>query len=440
VVAVRSRDEVAEVLASPALAPRGVIARGAGRSYGDAAQLAGGTVLDMTGLDGVLAIDPQRPSVRVSAGITYARLLAALVPRGFIVPVIPGTRHVTIGGAVASDVHGKNHPADGTIGRHVLGLTLCTPAGGPRELCTAEPADRELLLATLGGMGLTGVVTDVTLAIEPLPVAWWALDIDRTTSLDETLDVMSQRQGHRFSVAWLDLLACGSRAGRAVVTRSRDCPAGAAPAVPRRGPDAAALTAPPRLRVPPGFPGSLLSPPLIAAFNELRWRSFPRRERARPVPPGPHFFPLDGFGEWNRLYGARGLLQYQFVVPDGAERTLVRAVELLAEHRVPSYLAVLKRLGPATDSPLSFPLAGWTLALDIPTWAPDLRPALDRADQLVAQAGGRVYLTKDVRLRRDLVAAMYPQLGRFDAQRALADPDRVLRSDLGLRLGLCGPA
>ena len=164
------------------------------------------------------------------------------------------------------------------------------------------------------------------------------------------------------------------------------------------------------------------------------------RERGRPVALAPHFFPLDGIGEWNRLYGSRGLVQYQFAVPDGAEDTLVRCVELLRARRVPSYLAVLKRFGRPLDAPLSFPIAGWTLALDIPAWATGLRPALDRLDELVAGAGGRVYLAKDVRLRRDLIGVMYPQLGRFCAQRALADPEGVLRSDLGARLGLCSGA
>jgi decaprenylphospho-beta-D-ribofuranose 2-oxidase len=434
VLGVRSAEEVAGVLASRAHAAGGVLARGAGRSYGDAAQSAGGTVLDLTGLDRVLEIDAARGSVRVEAGVTYAALLAQIVPRGLMLPVIPGTRHATIGGALASDVHGKNHPRDGTIGRHVLGLRMCTPAGGLRDLSAEVADDRELMLATLGGMGLTGVVVEATLAVEPLRSPWWALDTDRTDSLADTLALMSRDEGHRFSVAWLDLLARGGRLGRAVVTRSRDW-AGEPPAA---GPDLSRLPAGARHDVPRGFPGSLLAPVLIGAFNELRWRRCPRRERDRPVPLPPHFFPLDAIGEWNRLYGTRGLVQYQFVVPDGAEDDLVRCVELLRAQRVPSFLAVLKRLGPGLGAPLSFPIEGWTLALDIPAWATGLRPALDRLDEIVAGAGGRVYLTKDLRLRRDLIAAMYPQLGRFEEQRALADPDGILRSDLGVRLGLCG--
>jgi decaprenylphospho-beta-D-ribofuranose 2-oxidase len=433
VIAATSGAEIADALARPELRAGGVIARGAGRSYGDAAQIAGGAVLDTSGLDRMLAIDVERLNVRVQAGVSYAALLAELVPRGFMLPAIPGTRHVTIGGAIASDVHGKNHPADGSIGRHLLALALCTPADGLRELELAADGDRELLLATLGGMGLTGVVVEATLAIEPLRSPWWALDTDRTDSLDETLALMSTDAGHRYSVAWLDVLAGGARFGRAVVTRSRDWPA----EPPGEAPDLLRFAAGPRLGVPPAFPGSLLRPELIGAFNGLRWRTFPRQERERPVPLAPHFFPLDGLGQWNRLYGARGLVQYQFVVPDRAEAVLVRCVEELRARRVPSYLAVLKRLGRASGAPLSFPIEGWTLALDIPAWAPGLRPALDVLDELVATAGGRVYLTKDLRLRRELLADMYPELDRFLAARARTDPDGVLRSDLGARLGLC---
>jgi decaprenylphospho-beta-D-ribofuranose 2-oxidase len=308
-----------------------------------------------------------------------------------------------------------------------------------RELSVEAVDDRELLLATLGGMGLAGVVVEATLAIEPLDAPWWSVDIDRTTSLEATLALMADGESHRYSVAWLDLLATDGRVGRSVVTRSNEWPAERVANPAARAPDPSRLPAAPRMRVPRGFPGSVLAPALIGAFNELRWRSFPSCERGRPVGLAPHFFPLDGIGEWNRLYGARGLVQYQFAVPDGAEDALLRCVELLRARRVPSYLAVLKRLGRPTGAPLSFPIEGWTLALDIPAWATGLRPALDVLDEIVAGAGGRVYLTKDLRLRRDLFGAMYPELGRFHAQRALVDPDGVLRSDLGTRLGLCGP-
>ena len=435
VVAVSTVDEVSEVLAHPGVARGGVIARGAGRSYGDAAQNVGGTGLARRAMYRPPRIDADAMTVTVQPGVTYARLLSELAQHGFILPVIPGTRHVTMGGAIASDVHGKNHQTDGSISRQVASLALCTPAGGVRTL-DAE-LDRELVLATLGAMGLLGVVVEATLAIEPLRAPWFATDTDRTRSLEETLALMARDDGHRYSVAWLDMLAGGSRLGRAVVTRSHDAPAGPPPS---GAPGFSDLGSRPRVRIPRGFPGAVLATPLIAAFNELRWRSSPASERARPVAVAQHFFPLDGFGNWNRLYGARGLVQYQFSVPDGQEAALTRAALLLRARRIPSYLAVLKRLGAASGGPLSFPSPGWTLALDIPTWAPGLWPTLDALDELVAGAGGRVYLTKDLRLRRDAFEAMYPALPRFRELRALVDPDGVLRSDLGARLGLCRAA
>jgi decaprenylphospho-beta-D-ribofuranose 2-oxidase len=437
VIAVRGSDEVAAVLAAPP--PGGVIARGAGRSYGDAAQNAGGTVLDLTGLDRILDIDTDALLVRVQPGVTYGQLLPELAARGLMFAVVPGTRYVTIGGAIASDIHGKSHHADGTIARQVASLRICTPAGGCREI--TPQSEPELFAATLGGMGLLGVVVEATLRVQRLPSPWWSVDNDRTDSLEHTIAVMAEDESHRYSVTWLDLLARGRAVGRGVVMASNDwgpVPEGSAPDSDRRRPAAEpAALPPPRLLAPPGFPGFVLSPPFVSAFNALRWHTSKPRERRVPMPLATHYFQLDLVREWNRLYGSHGFVQYQFAVPPDRQVAVVRAVEKLQARRIPTYLAVLKRLGAPSDGPLSFPIEGWTLALDIPAAAPGLRPTLDELDEMVATHGGRVYLTKDVRLRRELLATMYPALDRFRAQRELADPDGVLRSDLGARLGLC---
>jgi decaprenylphospho-beta-D-ribofuranose 2-oxidase len=419
----------------------GVIARGAGRSYGDAAQSSGGTVLDMTALDRVVSIDAERQLLTAQAGATIAQLMTHLAAHGLTLPVLPGTRHVTLAGAIASDIHGKNHHRDGSIARHVVSLSLCVPTGEIIEL-TPE-GDPELFAATLGGMGLTGVVVEATVRAEPLASAWVSADTDRTTGLEQTLQLMSDPERHRYSVAWLDLLAAGSSMGRAVVVRADPLPADHDPSSPRsrraaRGAYPSTLLRSPALEVPSGFPGTLLRPSSVRAFNALHWWAAPRRERARPLALVPYFFPLDSVGAWNRLYGAGGLIQYQCVLPSGAEDALERCFALIRTRRVPVYLAVFKRFGAASGGPLSFPLEGWTLALDIPAATPGLRTTLDELDTLVASAGGRVYLSKDARLRRDAMGAMYPQLEQFHAQRERVDPEGVLRSDLGLRLGLCG--
>ena len=428
------------MLAAPA--PGGVIARGAGRSYGDAAQNAGGTVLDLTALDRILSIDDDALLVRVQPGVTYGELLPALASRGLMFAVVPGTRYVTIGGAIASDIHGKSHHRDGTIARHIASLRVCTPSGGLRELTPER--DPERFAATVGGMGLMGVIVEATLRVQRLASPWWSVDSDRTDSLEHTIAAMSGDEAHRYSVTWLDLMARGAAIGRGVVMNSNDwgpLTGGQAPDADRRRPctDPASLP-PPRLQAPPHFPGAVLAPAVVRTFNSLRWHASKRSERAVPMPLATHYFQLDLVRDWNRLYGSHGFVQYQFAVPPGAETAVVRCVELLNARRIPAYLAVLKRLGAPADGPLSFPIEGWTLALDIPASAPGLRPTLDELDDMVAGHGGRVYLTKDVRLRRELLETMYPQLERFRSQRAGVDPDGILRSDLGARLGLCRAA
>jgi decaprenylphospho-beta-D-ribofuranose 2-oxidase len=416
----------------------GVIARGAGRSYGDAAQNAGGDVLDMTALDTVVAIDSERMSVTAQAGATIAQLMTRLAAHGLGLPVVPGTRHVTLAGAIASDIHGKNHHRDGGFARHVLSLKLCTPAGGLVEV--SPETDPELFYATLGGMGLTGVVVEATLRAERLGPPWVAADVDRTDGLADTLALLGGEDRHRYSVAWLDLLAGGTSMGRAIVSRADPLPEGAQPADRRAGAYPGALSKAPALVVPHGFPAALLRPASMRAFNELRWRASPRRERGRPLALAPYFFPLDALGEWNRLYGPAGLIQYQFAIPSGREAALEACFALIATRRLPVYLAVFKRFGAAFGGPLSFPLEGWTLAIDLPAAAPGLGAALDELDALVAGCGGRVYLSKDARLRPDLLQSMYPGLERFREQRARVDPDGVMSSDLARRLGLCGAA
>jgi decaprenylphospho-beta-D-ribofuranose 2-oxidase len=430
----RGVEDVTQLLASPLAARGGVIARGAARSYGDASQNRDGAVLDMTALDEIVCIDPERRLISAQAGATVGQMMAALSARGLTLPVLPGTRHVTLAGAIASDIHGKNHHCDGALARHVLSVSLCTPADGPVELSAER--DPRLFYATLGGMGLTGVILAATLRVQTLDCPWVAADLDRTDGLEQTLELMAGAERHRYSVAWLDMLADGPRMGRALVSRADPLPAHALERRRGRREDPDSLSRSAAVNVPERFPAALLRPASVRAFNALRWRAAPRRERARPLALAPYFFPLDSIGRWNRLYGPSGLVQYQFVIPAGEEATLRRCFELMRGRRLPVYLAVFKRFGAAFGGPLSFPLEGFTLAADIPAAAPGLGAALRELDELVAGCGGRVYLSKDVRLAREPLAAMYPQLDRFRATRAKADPGGVLRSDLARRLGL----
>ena len=427
----RTPDEVAEILSSGG--GRGVVARGLGRAYGDAAQNAGGRVVDATGLDPVLTVDSATGTARVGAGVSLDALMRAVLPQGWFVPVTPGTRQVTIGGAVAADIHGKNHHRDGSFCRHVAELTLATPTGVHR----LGPED-ELFWATAGGMGLTGILLEATVRLTPVTTTAVVVDTDRTADLDETLSLMSSGDAaYRYSVAWIDCLSRGRSLGRAVLTRGDHATVDQLPDRLRRRP--LAFDPATRLAAPPWAPSGALNRLTIRAFNEMWFRKAPRHERDAVQSLASFFHPLDGVAGWNRLYGRRGFLQYQMVVPFGAEDALRRVVERLAgADGAPSFLGVLKGFGPADEGHLSFPSPGWTLALDMPVGPPGLAALLDQLDVMVADAGGRVYLAKDARLRPELVERMYPRLGEWRSIRDKVDPDRVLQSDLSRRLGLVG--
>jgi decaprenylphospho-beta-D-ribofuranose 2-oxidase len=425
-MAPRSVEQVREAMLC-AGASGGLIARGAGRSYGDAAQNGGGVVLDLCLLAGMELLEG--PLLRVGAGARLSAALSFLAGVGLTLPVLPGTRHITVGGAIAADIHGKNHFREGSFGHHVQSLLLCTPDGELRRLSRLDQPD--LFHATLGGMGLTGVVVEATLRLCRLSGPLLDGEIDRTKTIEQALSVMRQDSSCRYSIAWVDLIGRGAAFGRSVVLRcsDRETPETAAPG-------RIALPGRPRLSVSEGFPPAVLRPATVRVFNALRFHRAPARARAQPITLARNFFPLDALGNWNRLYGAAGLLQYQFAVPDHRSQTLVEIVEALRRARAPMYLAVIKRFGEPSGGLMSFPMPGWTLAVDMPAASPGLRESLCAADELLAGAGGRVYLAKDARLGADLLAAMYPELQRFKAIRSTVDPQGTLRSDMARRLGL----
>lgn len=404
---------------------RGLLPRGLGRSYGDASANGGGVVLDMVGFGGIGPIAPDG-TVEVGAGVSIGELIDAAVPQGWFVPVTPGTRHVTIGGALAADVHGKNHHRDASIGAHVEGLTL---VDGRAEVLTMTRGD-EQLDAVVGGMGLAGVVTSARLRMRPVRTASITVETSRTADLDATMAALEEHDRRfPYTVAWLDTLAPGGALGRGVLTsgdHSRPDEPGALP-----------LDALPRSRAasaPPWAPSGLVNRATARAFNEAYFRRAPATPTTAPAPLTGFFHPLDVVDGWNRAYGARGFVQYQVAVADGA---VIQAVlGLLRREHVVQFLPVLKRFGPGTGAPLSFPQPGWTLAVDVPA-TPGFAAVLDRADELVVAAGGRCYLAKDGRVRPELLPTMYPDLPRWQQLRADLDPDGVFVSDLSRRLSLC---
>jgi len=397
---------------------------GAGRSYGDSALNTGGTSLITTRLDRILAFNPETGIVQVEPGIDFRRLLAVFLPRGWLAPVTPGTGFATIGGAVAHDVHGKNHETDGTFGQHVTELDLLRPDG---TTSTITPAD-DLFRATVGGAGLTGFITRIAFRLKRVPGGQLQVRDHRLRDLDHFLAVMEANATASYAVGWIDATATGARLGRGILETAEPIESPAAqPAERARA-------------IPFDFPAIALNPLSVAAFNELYYRRVPAAGRTRTAPWRRFLHPLDAIHGWNRIYGKRGFAQFQCVVPFDTGPAALRALlEVIAAAHQASFLAVLKRTGPGRAGYLSFPLRGYTLALDFPRTA-GLDALHARLCAITADAGGRVYLAKDSLLDPASFRRMYPDFPAFAAVRAAADPDRRIRTDMATRLRLQDPA
>jgi FAD/FMN-containing dehydrogenase len=405
----------------------GTVARGSGRAYGDAAIGAVRTVA-MTGFDRVRSFDPATGRIRLEAGVLLSDLIDTFGPRGFLPFVVPGTRFVTVGGAIAADVHGKNHHCEGGFGRYVDSLLLRTGQGEVIEASREQNSDA--FFATVGGMGLTGIILEATMRLRRVETGWIRERVISASDLDAAMRALEAGNEATYSVAWIDCVARGRDLGRSLIylgehASSEDLAqgAGAFPAEKNS-----------RLSVPIDLPSMVLNRTSIRAFNELYYRMGARRAgSSHVVSLYPYFFPLDSIGEWNRIYGKRGFLQHQCVIPEAnARAALGEILDRVARRGDASFLAVLKKLGQG-DGILSFPLPGYTLALDFPVKG-DILNFLDEIDRLVVGAGGRLYLAKDARQSRATFEAGYPALSRFKAIRKSLDPGGVIRSKLSQRL------
>jgi decaprenylphospho-beta-D-ribofuranose 2-oxidase len=422
-------DQVCAAVRGP---DRAVLARGLGRCYGDAAQSAGGLVLSTERMAD-LQLDADRGLLVAGAGCSLDAVLRATVPAGWFVPVTPGTRFVSLGGAVAADVHGKNHHVDGSIGAHVAWIDLVDGTGTPRRLTPETTPDA--FWATVGGMGLTGVITQVALRLHRISSSWISVETVRVGDLATLLETLREHdRRYRYTVAWIDVLAGGRRLGRGVITSGDHADADTVRSAGVGDP----LGYRPRVRLAaPVSPFGLITPATARAFNEVWYRRAPASSTLSLERLEAFFHPLDGVRDWNRIYGPGGLLQYQFVVPDDRADVVERALTAVQAAGSPAFLAVLKRFGAGDPAPLSFPRAGWTLAMDAPAGAGSrLAATLDQLDALVAAAGGAIYLAKDSRMRPELLGTMYPRLDEWRAQRDRLDPDHRFGSDLSRRINL----
>jgi decaprenylphospho-beta-D-ribofuranose 2-oxidase len=443
----RTAPTVAQVLSTPDLdviarsvaqaadgATRGVIARGLGRSYGDNAQNGGGLVVDMTAVDTIHSISADSALVDVDAGVNLDQLMKAALPLGLWVPVLPGTRQVTIGGAIACDIHGKNHHSAGSFGNHVRSMELLTADGTVHQL-TPDGAEADLFWATVGGNGLTGIILRATIAMTPTETAYFIADGDVTHTLDETIAFHTDgtEDNYAYSSAWFDAISPPPKLGRAAISRGSLAKLDQLPTKLQKNP--LKFDAPQLLTVPDLVPnGVLVSKYTFAPIGEL-WYRKSGTYRGKVQNLTQFYHPLDMFGEWNRAYGPAGFAQYQFVVPTEAVHEFKRIIVDIQRSGHYSFLNVFKLFGPGNRAPLSFPIPGWNVCVDFPT-KPGVGRLLTELDRRVLEFGGRLYTAKDSRTTAETFHAMYPRIDEWIAVRRKVDPAGVFVSDMARRLEL----
>jgi FAD/FMN-containing dehydrogenase len=422
-VARESADIEAAIQNEPSL-----IARGNGRAYGDPALNPRATLL-LRRLDRMVDFNPDTGLLVCESGTLLADIVELFVPRGWFLPVTPGTKYVTVGGMVAADVHGKNHHITGSFGRHVLWLDLALADGHIVRCSQQECAD--LFAATIGGMGLTGVILRVAFPLIPIETSFIRQTTLKAANLEEAMNRFEENMKSTYSAAWVDCLAKDHRLGRSLIFLGEHArPEDLSPPLIR---DPFSTKVRPPLRIPFDFPSFVLNRFSVAAFNELYYRQ--NQEGSCIVDLDSYFYPLDIIADWNRIYGVRGFLQYQFVLPKAASAGGMTAIlQQIVKHGAKSFLAVLKRFGPQ-EGLMSFPMEGYSLSLDFPV--NDRNLALMRTlDALVVDHGGRLYLAKDARADAAIFSRGYPQLREFLAVRARVDPLHRFGSLQSQRLGL----
>jgi len=388
------------------------------RSYGDACLNSGGKTVNMTRLDRLLSFDDASGVLEVEAGATLGDLARVFAPRGWLPPVMPGTGFATVGGAIAMDVHGKNHHGAGSFGQHLAAITLIAPGGKPR---TITDKDKTLWRATIGGLGQTGVIASAKINMLRAKGDVMIVTERRIGDWDEHIALLDASEA-TYTVGWVDATAKGAALGRGVLEEG-ETGSGLLPR--KKGAKS----------VPFNAPGFALSGPVVRAFNAAYWRRVPVSGRTSVKPIGDFFFPLDRIHDWNRLYGKRGFHQFQCVVPLERANALRDMLATIADSGLASPLAVLKRMGAGRAGMMSFPMEGYTLAVDFPNRG-GVATLIAELEQAAADAGGRIYLAKDALATGETIRAMYPEHSAWAKACAKADPGGVLHTDLIRRLNL----
>ncbi|GJQ31985.1 MAG: FAD-linked oxidase [Ignavibacteriaceae bacterium] len=406
-----------------------LIARGLGRCYGDSSL--GEKVISTLPYKRFLTFDPETGALTCEAGVSFAEILEVFVPKGWFLPVTPGTKFITVGGAIASDVHGKNHHKEGSFGNHVSRMKILL-ASGEVVVCTPE-THSDLFFATIGGMGLTGIILEAGFRLKKIETSFISQKIKPAENLEQVMAFFEQSKNFTYSVAWIDCLARGASLGKSILYLGEhaaqeeiaDTPFGDKPLFYHgKG----------LLGVPFDFPSGSLNSLTVRMFNGMYY-SMNKMKSDGPVHLDPFFYPLDAIGNWNRIYGKKGFLQYQFVLPLEKSHTgMTEVLQAIAKEGRGSFLAVLKLFG-KQDSLISFPIEGYTLALDFPIM-PGLMKFLNKLDEIVLKYEGRFYFTKDSRLKPENFRPGYPRLDEFLAIKRKYDPENIFSSTQSKRLGL----
>lgn len=408
---------------------KSLIARGLGRSYGDAAQINSGSVIKLDFFKKI-ELDISNSTIKVGAGLSLNEILEYIIPRGYFIPVSPGTSKVTVGGAIAADIHGKNHHNDGSFSNFLINLTLIDGNGNEHQLSPDSSINSNKFWATVGGMGLTGIIVEATFKLLPIDNSFMSVDSKRYQDLESLMNAMEKADNdYKYSVAWVDSL---HKNARGVLTLANHANKNELNKSQMSNP--LTFKSKSLAKAPDYFPGGILNKYTVKAFNTAWFYKFPKDLKKEIQDISNYFHPLDGIKNWNKIYGEKGFLQYQFVVPNESKELITYSLDLLRKIGVPSFLTVLKRFGKGNKSPLSFPQKGWTLAIDIPNNVSNLEKTLSKLDHKIALAGGRIYLAKDSRQSPKIFKSTYPLFNEWLEIKRELDPEFKFVSDISNRL------
>ncbi|MFZ2509864.1 MAG: FAD-binding oxidoreductase [Gordonia sp. (in: high G+C Gram-positive bacteria)] len=421
----------------PSYLQRGVIARGLGRSYGENAQNAGGLTIDMTKLTRIYSIDDATAIVDVDAGVDLDTLMRVALPHGLWVPVLPGTRQVTVGGAIGCDIHGKNHHSAGSFGNHVVEISLLIASGKVLTLTpegSPDDPDGSIFWATVGGIGLTGIILRAKIKMTRTETAYFIADGAVTKTLDETIALHTDgsEDNYTYSSGWFDAISKPPKLGRGSFSRGRLATLDELP--PKLAADPLKFDAPTLVNLPDIFPNGLANKFDFSLLGEAYYRTG-ATYTGKIQNLTKFYHPLDLFGNWNRAYGSKGFLQYQFIVPPEAIEEFKGIIYDIQASGHVSFLNVFKLFGEGNRAPLSFPMPGWNICVDFPIKR-GLHEFVSELDRRVMSIGGRLYTAKDSRTTAEAFHVMYPRIDEWLEVRRRVDPDKVFMSDMGRRLKL----